>query len=174
MFAGGAGSGKTSAIGLLKPDLKSSAAAIIDGNMSAYESAINKINQFLTDGKQVNISYVYRAPEDAWVNGVIKRMLDNPEEMGRVVPLKTFLQNTSGAYNTVKLMLDNGFDNTNGVNIDIIDNSLGRGNTDYMDIEKFNKVVFDDALKADLLKVTKGLLDSGKITRAQYEALIAE
>lgn len=174
MFAGGAGSGKTSAISGLKPDLKNSAAAIIDGNLAGFEGAVSKVNDFLSKGKEVNITYVYREPEDAWKNGVIKRMLENEEEKGRVVTLKTFLHNTEGSYNTIKKMFAEGFEDTQGVNIDIIDNSLGRGNTTYMDREKFNGVVFGDALKQHLLKVTKELLDSGRINKEQYEALIAE
>lgn len=172
MFAGGAGSGKTSAIGVLKPDLKNSAAAIIDGNMSSYTSAIKKLDQFLSANKAVNISYVYRDPVDAWENGVIKRMLENESEKGRIVRLSTFLENTEGSYNTIKKMFDNNVDQLGNVNIDIIDNSLGKGKTDYMSREKFDSITYGEGLKNKLLKRTKELYDSGRINKAQYEELI--
>lgn len=171
MYAGGAGSGKTSAISTLKPNLKNTSAAIIDGNLSSYESAIKKLDQFVSLDKTVNISYVYRDPVDAWENGVIKRMLENVEEKGRVVKLSTFIENTEGSYNTVKRMFDDGIDTNPLVNIDIIDNSLGRGNTAFMNREKFDSIKYGD-LKQTLLKRTKELLDSGRINKAQYDELI--
>lgn len=169
MFAGGAGSGKTSAIGLLKPGLKNGTAAIIDGNMSSYQSAIKKIDQILGANKDVNISYVYRDPVDAWENGVIKRMLENEAEKGRVVRLSTFLDNTQGSYSVVK-QINNA--NISGVNVSLIDNSLGKGNTAYMDKEKFNSLSFDSNLRSDLITRTKKMFDSGKISKEQYQELI--
>jgi hypothetical protein len=172
MYAGGAGSGKTSAIKTLKPNVTETAAAIIDGNMSSYKSAIKKIDEFLTAGKQVNISYVYRDPLDAWENGVIKRMLTNVEEKGRVVRLSTFMENTKGSYDTIKKMLDNNLDSHQNININIIDNSLGFGNTDYMDKNKFNSIKYNDELRNKLLLRTRELYNSGKISKQQYEELI--
>ena len=169
MFAGGAGSGKTSAIGVLKPGLKDNAVAIVDGNMSGYGSTIKKIDQFLSANKDVNISYVYRDPVDAWKNGVIKRMLENEEEKGRTVRLSTFLDNTAGSYEVIKKIKSK---NIPGVNISLIDNSLGRGNTAYMNEDKFNSIKYDDNLKNNLLKVTKELYDSGRINKEQYNELI--
>lgn len=172
MYAGGAGSGKTSAIGLLRPKKTQEVAAIIDGNMASYESSIKKVSSFLTEGKTVNISYVYRDPIDAWENGVIKRMLENEKEAGRVVPLSTFLENTEGSYKTINTFYETGVDKLPNVNINLIDNSLGKGKTAYMDLKKFRALKFDPQLKQVLIDRTKRLLNVGKITQAQYDALI--
>jgi hypothetical protein len=99
-------------------------------------------------------------------------MLTNVEEKGRVVRLSTFLENTKGSYDTVKKMLDNNLDSHQNINISIIDNSLGFGNTDYMNKDKFNSIKYDSVLKDKLLKRTKELYDSGKISKVQYEELI--
>ena len=128
-----------------------------------------KIDQFLSANKDVNISYVYRDPVDAWKNGVIKRMLENEEEKGRTVRLSTFLDNTAGSYEVIKKLKSK---NIPGVNISLIDNSLGRGNTAYMNEDKFNSIKYDDNLKNNLLKVTKELYDSGRINKEQYNELI--
>jgi hypothetical protein len=172
MYAWGAGSGKTSSIEGLRPGMKEKAAAVIDGTMSSFEGAEQKISQFLKQGKEINVSYAYRDPEDAWRNGVIKRMLSNKEEMGRTVSMSTFLETTEGSYNTVKTMFDVGFDKHPGVNINIIDNSLGYGKTAYMEREKFDSITFGEELRQKLLKTTKKLLEDGTITKSQYDALI--
>lgn len=173
MFAGGAGSGKTTAISGLKKDIIAASDVVVDGTMSKYESSLKSVDRFLKAGKNVDINYVYREPEDAWVNGVIKRMKDNPKEGGRVVTLSHFLDNTKGSYSTVRTFLESGLDKQPGVTISVIDNSLGKGKTNFMDMQKFYGIEIDtEALRAKLLKRTKELLDAGEITAAQYEALI--
>lgn len=172
MYAGGAGSGKTSSIERIREGVKDNAAVIIDGTMANYEGSLKKMDQFLSSGKDVNISYSYRDPEDAWKNGVVKRMLSNESEMGRAVSISAFLETTEGSYNTIKNMYAEGIDKKQGVNIYIIDNSLGPGKAQFMSRKKFDSIKFDDELRKKLLRTTKQLLDDGVITKAQYDVLI--
>lgn len=172
MYAGGAGSGKTSAIKQLIPDVEKNTDAILDGNLASYQGAIKKVEDFLSKGKQVEIKYTYRDPMDAWENGVIKRMLTNKAEMGRVVSLTTFMENTKGSLNTIKTMIDSGLNDVEGVNIQIIDNSFGYGKADFMDKQKFDNLKYDDNLRAQLEARTLQLLREGKISQVQYDALI--
>lgn len=170
-FAGGSGSGKTSAAkNMLQSEIKDSA-AILDGNMSSMKSADYFINTSRKNGKFPTIGYVYREPTDAWVNGVIKRMLGNPDEGGRVVPLSVFLGNTEGSYNVIKQLLN---DSNLGIKYDIklIDNSLGEGMQKLLDRSKFAKLSMPSNLRDKLLALTKNLYAKGTINKEQYEALI--
>ncbi len=172
MYAGGAGSGKTSAIKQLIPDIQKGTDVIIDGNMASYKGAISKIDQYLTMGKKLDIDYVYREPVDAWERGVISRMLNNKAEMGRIVPLSTFIENTTGSLKTVKELIANGVDEVKGINIKLIDNSMGKDKAAFMTKEKFQTIKYPDNLREILEKRTKELFDEGKISKIQLEGLL--
>lgn len=170
-YAGGSGSGKTSAAsGLLQKDI-TDAAAVLDGNMSSMKSADYFIKTSIKNNKYPKIVYVYRDPMFAWKEGVIKRMLTNPDEGGRVVPLSVFLDNTVGSYNTIKQLLN---DSSLGIKYDVklIDNSAGVGKQKLLDREKFDKISIPSDLKSKLLAQTKKLYEEGTINKEQYEALI--
>lgn len=171
MYAGGAGSGKTSAISKLVPNVKDAADVIIDGNLASYYKAAAQIDNYIASGKEINVLYVYRDPVDAWVNGVIKRMLTNKSEGGRIVPMRIFLENTEGSYKTVRQLLPK-FSGNKQVKISLIDNSLGLGKTDWMNLEKFQSIEYGDDLRKKLIEETKKLLDAGKITAEQYDKLV--
>jgi hypothetical protein len=165
LYAGSSGSGKTTAVKNLLPKQIDSASAILDGNLSKYSSARDRIAEAVRAGKRVVIDYVYREPVDAWINGVIKRMRTNAEEMGRIVPMSVFMENLKGSYETVKKLADEGF------KVYFIDNSLGGGKQKLMSREKFDTITFDSSLEQKLRTETKKLLDSGEITQQQYEEL---
>lgn len=171
VLAGSSGSGKTTATLNLIPEVTNSADAIIDTNLSRYEDAIQKINEFLSMGKAVEFNYTYREPVDSWVNGVIKRMLEDETEMGRIVPLSVFM-NTINSYYTISKMFKNGVNEWGSVSIQLIDNSLGKGNANFMSMDKFNSIEFPSDLKSILLEKTKQMFDANKITEEQYKELI--
>ncbi len=167
LYAGGSGTGKTSAVKTIIPDQVKGAGAILDGNLSTMKSADARIKEAIDAGKTPTVVYVYRDPVESWVNGVIKRMVKNQSEKGRVVPLSIFLDNHKGSYNVVKNLLEKG-----DVNIDLIDNSLGGGKQNLMSQEKFDNIKYPSNLKETLLEKTKQIYEQGKITKEQYEALI--
>ena len=172
MYAGGAGSGKTSAIKQLIPDIQKSTDVIIDGNMASYKGAANKIGTFLDAGKEVDIHYVYREPVDAWEKGVISRMLNNKAEMGRIVPLSTFIENTTGSLNTVKQIIADGIDEVKGVNLKLIDNSMGKDKAAFMTKEKFKTIEYPKNMREILEKRTHELYKEGVITKEQLQGLL--
>jgi predicted ABC-type ATPase len=122
LYAGGSGSGKTSVVKKLMPEAEEGAAAVLDGNLSKYDTAVNRIDEAKAAGKTPEIVYVYREQIDAWENGVVKRMVHNIEEGGRVVPMSVFLENHRGSWKVAKRLLDEGFE------VKLLDNSLGKGN----------------------------------------------
>lgn len=167
IFAGGSGTGKTSVAKTYLGDQINDASVILDGNLSSIKGANQRIQEAIDAGKTPRIVYVYREIDDAWVNGVIKRMLENEEEGGRVVPLSVFMKNHKGSYETVKELLQR-----DDVSVEIIDNSLGLGNQKAMKVDKFNSIEYTDEVREGLLARTKQLLEAGEITQEQYDGLI--
>jgi hypothetical protein len=170
-YAGGAGSCKTSTIETLIPGIRKQSDAIIDGNLAQYSKAAKKIGEYLEKGKNVEVAYVYRDPLDAW-DAVIKRMLNNKSEMGRAVSSSVFIENTTGSYNTAKQILNSDIINDKKFNISIFDNSLGKGNAEIMNMNKFNNIEFPPDLKKKLREITDDYLQKGLITKQQYDVLI--
>lgn len=169
IFAGGSGTGKTSVAQKLVGDRLDDAAAILDGNLSKLSTAKERIKEAIAAGKKAVVTYVYREPEDAWVNGVIARMLNNPDEGGRVVPLSVFLENHKGSFDVAKALRSD----TDVQDVLLIDNSLGKNAHSIMDVDKFNNLSYDiDKLRSSLLAVTRKLYEEGTINEVQYKSLI--
>lgn len=168
---GGSGTGKSSALKGLKEykDLTGKASTILDSNLSSLKSAVSKINEAIKAGKEFIEFHVYRDPIDSFVNGVVKRMKSNPDEMGRLVPTKVIADNHIKSLDVARTL------EKNGVKVYYIDNSLGLGK---------QKVVTGDqiAAKANYKSVeeltkqlnakAKELRDAGEITAEQYENYI--
>lgn len=169
LYAGGSGSGKTSAIkkiSLLKKFTDNSA-VILDGNLSTYSSAIKKINEATEAGKQSPIIYVYRDPVQSFVDGVVRRMNNNPDEMGRVVPTKVVAENHVGSWETIQKLDKEGF------KIKFIDNSNGVDKAKLVPINELkNKIKYPTNLVEILNNEAKKLYDQGTITKQQYKAYV--
>lgn len=169
--AGGSGAGKSSGIKSIPElsNLKNKSAVLLDSNLSSYSSAIKKIKQAEDAGKKFVGIYTYRDPIDSFVNGVVKRMNDNPEEMGRIVPTKVMAGNHIDSLEVVKKLIKDGY------NFWVVDNSLGAGKaklTTLEDIVKKAKYPSVQELTGILNRKAKELRDSGVITPEQYKEYI--
>lgn len=167
IYAGGSGTGKTSVVKKLIGEEISKAGAILDGNLSTLKSAVGRIEEAVKAGKTPKIVYVYRDAKDAWINGVIKRMKNNPEEGGRIVPLSVFLDNHAGSHNVIRELLKTG-----KYDVKLLDNSMGKGNEALLSKEKFDSINYDSSLRQELLDETKKLYEQGNINKTEYEELI--
>jgi hypothetical protein len=172
-LAGGSGSGKTSAVKNLKALSANNAksAAILDSNLSSYESAIKKINEVKKAGKKVRIEYVYRDPVESFEQGVVTRMINNPDEMGRLVPSKVVAGNHIDSFNVVRRLQDEGH------RVVFIDNSLGHGKAKIVkreDLEKKVNLPSQEELTKQFNSIAKKLYANGKgsITKEQYQGYI--
>lgn len=168
VLAGGSGVGKTSAVknvNQLKNTMRNSA-MIFDGNLSTMKSAEKVIKEAEAAGKIVNLVYTYRDPTDSIVNGVVKRMLTNAEEKGRLVPTKVVANNHIGSWEVIKQLHERGYD------IAFIDNSLGPNNAklvSYEDLAKKIKYPSEPRLRQAFNREVKKLYDTRQITKKQYE-----
>lgn len=168
--AGGSGTGKSSALNGL-PEysrIKSESAVVLDSNLSNLSSAIKKINQSQEAGKKPVIFYVYRRVKDSFVNGVVKRMIQNPEEGGRIVPTKIIAQNHIGSLEIAKKL-------SGDVRVFVVDNSLGAGRAKKSTIDAIIKKAnypSVEKLTAELNQEAQKLYRAGKITKEQYEAYV--
>ena len=167
LYAGGSGTGKTSAIKDIPEvsDLVKKSSVVFDGNLSSTSSAIKKIEEGGNAGKKVPIVYVYRDPMDSFTNGVVKRMKGNKDEMGRLVPSSTVAENHIGSWETIKELHKRGLD------IRFIDNSNGPKNAKLVTFEELNqKINYPDqkALAAQFDAEADRLYRSGEINQFEY------
>lgn len=145
--AGGTGAGKSSAIENIREvsDLKHHAQMVYDTNLNTYSSGKKKIEQALAAGKDVHIAMVVRDPEEALVNGALPRAERQRKQFGsgRTVPLKEHIKTHIGALETVSRLADDYAGHPN-VHIDVIDNSLGRGNAQLKSVDWMRRVAYND------------------------------
>jgi len=164
-MAGGSGAGKSTATKVLEEEMRK-AAMVVDGNLSKYDSARKQIKQVEDAGLNVTIPYVFREPRDAWVNGVIKRMLD-PEhpDFGRVVPLKTFIENTTGALDVVRRLASEG--------IPYVGFKKMPGEIDTpISMDELKELSIPVDIENKLIQETERLARDGAFTKEQYDELL--
>ena len=173
LYAGGSGSGKSSAIKDLFPAEKSSASAVLDGNLSSSKSANERIGEAVAANKKPLIIYAYRDPVESFKDGVVKRGLQNPEEGGRIVPTKVVAANHIDSWHVVKQLGDKG-----DVDVRYIDNSRGARQACLMSKDDFDSIKYPtkEALTKQLNDAILYMYEQGtkhgQIAKEVYDAYI--
>ncbi|MEK7994705.1 MAG: zeta toxin family protein [Planctomycetota bacterium] len=168
--AGGAGSGKSSALKGLSPveAVLSRAFAIYDTTLSAEDSSLARIEQAFKSGKKVYIIYVFRDPVAS-----LELALGRAKSNGRTVPLKAFVEGHLGAPKVLATILKK-YGNDARFNYRIIDNSFDEGMQKIVtdDIDKFfsGRAQTRVDLVPKLEQTLDAALKSGKISQEVYEA----
>lgn len=166
--SGGSGAGKTSALENFPKyeHIADNSAVVLDSNLSNIDSAVKKINQAKDAGKKPELFYVYREPTDALEHGVVKRMLENPTERGRLVPTQIIADNTLGSFEVAKSL------ERQGVSVNFVDNSLGKGKqifTTSANIENKLKGLTRENLTTKFNQKIDEIYKTGKINPTQYK-----
>lgn len=169
--AGGSGVGKSFGIKSVPEltKLKEDSAVVFDSNLSSYDSAIKKIKQVESAGKEFQGVYTYRNPIKALTDGVVKRMRDNPEEMGRIVPTKVIADNHIKSLEVVKKLINEGY------NFNIVDNSFDGGSAKLSSLKEIESKAKYPSVKelTDIMnKKIKELYDRGELTPEQYKEYV--
>lgn len=166
-MAGGGGAGKSSAEALVDDKL-SKAHTILDGTLSSPDKAARLIGAVVANGQNAVVTYIYRDPAEAVTNGVLKRAM----RTGRVVPIYSLVKTHSGASETVR-MLQEAYGNDDRFKLFVVDNSRGPGNAALVDLSSITPVI-KSGLKERLYEATQQAYDDGRISRAVYDATVAE
>lgn len=147
--AGGTGAGKTSALAA-RGDAAGRPEIIYDTNMNTLSSAVDKIEQALAAGRDVDIVYVYRDPVDALVNGAIPRAERQVKKFGtgRTVPLREHARTHAGVRPTIEAIAARYADDPR-VRVAVIDNSGGKGQQKLVDLASLPRVE-EDSLHGNL------------------------
>lgn len=169
LYAGGSGTGKTSAIKDIPEmtEIVKKSSVVLDGNLSSFSSAIKKIEEADAAGKKVPIIYVYRDPMESFTEGVVKRMKRNKEEMGRLVPADVIANNHIGSWETVKELHEKGF------NVRFIDNSNGAKNAKEVSFEELSQKIKypeEKIMKEQFDAEAERLYRSGEINQFEYKS----
>ena len=165
---GGSGVGKSTAVKNLSAFQESvkNSSTLYDSNLSSYKSLIKKVEEAKASGKKFVEYYVYREPLDAFENGVVKRMLGNPEEAGRLVPSGITAKNHIGSWETAKQ-----FEDTGGT-VYYVDNSLGKNGAKLVTKAELEAKINYPSVKEltdKFNEVAKRLKKEGKLDQAQLD-----
>jgi hypothetical protein len=171
--AGGAGAGKTSSIKShpTQTEILNRAQIVFDGTMRPAVSAIKKVDQVLAAGKSVHIIYTHREPGDAFTSGVLHRATDQEKALGsgRTVPLAEFAAQHSSVQDSMKQLREK-YKNDPRVEMTVMDNSHGHGNSRKADLEALPGAPDRDTLKTHLQGLLEKAHDSGAISDRIYKA----
>lgn len=165
--AGGTGAGKTTALEHLIPDTVKAAQLVYDTNMNKLSSAIDKIEQALAAGKLTRIVYVYREPIEALKNGALSRAMRQEKEhgTGRTVPISEHLKTHTGAREVIDQIAAH-YAGDERVQIQIIDNSMGRGKAKLSGLGAIPKFPAEahNQLREQAIKTLDAELSAGRIS----------
>jgi len=168
--AGGTGAGKTTAIKNIPAAerAKERSQMVYDTNLDSASNAIPKIDQALKAGKTVKIAYVYRDPVSALTQGALPRSMNQIKEFGtgRTVPLKAHLRTHLGSNKAIREIAEHYKDNSK-VEIEIIDNSHGRGNAKIIAIDELPELDYGQT-HGEVTKALDEAYSAGRITPEVY------
>lgn len=162
--AGGTGAGKST--GLQLDPSAARAQIIYDTNMNSLEGSITKIEQALAAGKLVNLTYTWRDPVDALVNGALPRA----KRMGRTVPIHEHAKTHVGAAKVVKELAVR-YANDPRVTMNIIDNSHGKGGARLGSVADVRDLDYN-SVRENLISALEAERAAGRISEAVYRGTI--
>ena len=164
--AGGSGSGKSSARGLSRA--MDDADFVFDSTMANHEFSREAIQRTLDSGRDVNVSYVYRDPVDAFINGVIPRAA----ESGRIVPIEVFTNIHQKVGPSVRKIADE-FGDDPRFSMDVVDNSRGKDNAALTTLDQLPQPSFDN-LTETLYSSLHEAYNRGDVPQHVYDAFLRE
>lgn len=185
--AGGTGAGKTTGLGAL-PDIVKQAQIVYDTNMNKLASAVQKIDQALAAGKQVEIFYTYREPIEALSKGALTRAMRQAKKFGsgRTVPVGEHIGTHVGARRTVEQVAAH-YAGDARVTLRVIDNSHGKTGvrvgakgvevgggpkiSTLREIPKFDEGAYN-SLRERALKALEAERSAGRISEAVYRGFL--
>lgn len=159
--AGGTGAGKSTGLELM-PELAGNANLIYDGTMSKLQGAVDKIEQALAAGRDVQYMYVYREPAEALQNGALPRAMRS----GRTAPLQVLQDSHTGARAVAEALAEKYKDDPR-VQFIFVDNSHGKDNAKVVALANIPPVP-DNGLKEKLNEILDQEYQAGNISAAVY------
>lgn len=176
LYSGVSGGGKSTAITKIPRVTKmlDEAAAILDGNLSSYSSALDRITEATKFNKIPCVVHIHRDPIDAFENGIVTRMNNkNSPDYGRVVPIKHVVKTSHGSRETLEELFKTAEDiGMPKEYIIIVDNSLGLGKAKEINLNELLNKKIPDNLESLLVNKVKELYAKGTITKKQLEKFL--
>ena len=163
---GGTGAGKTTAISGLEAMkvLVEKSQLVYDNNMNKFDSSVEKIDLALKAGKRAGIMYVYADPVQAF-----KQAVGRANRMGRTVPIREHLATHIGAFETI-FKLAKHYEGNEDVHIEVIDNSLGKGEAIVSSLENIKDKKYDkEAIERQANEYLTAEYEAGRISADIYQ-----
>lgn len=172
--AGGTGAGKSTAVKNVLGEEAARAQIVYDTNMNGTQSAVTKIDQALSAGKEVKIAYVHREPTEALEQGALKRAMRQEGEFGsgRTVPIEEHVNTHVGANNSAREIAAH-YANDPRVTMRIIDNSRGAGRAQLIDLEKLPHIDYNTTHE-EAVAALEAAHTQGRISEPVYRGFRGE
>jgi len=149
--AGGTGAGKSNAIANIPAvrELADRAQIVYDSNMNWLDGSVEKIDKALAAGKSVNITYVYRDPIEALVNGALPRATRQEKKFGsgRTVPIGEHAATHDGSLETIKAIAEK-YKDDHRVTIQVIDNRYGKDGAKQIPLDDLSRIIHDNTYES--------------------------
>ncbi len=167
-MAGGGGSGKTTAVNDLPAlrDMRDQAHIVYDTTMANERSSIAKVEEALSNGKNVIILYVHR-PCDKAALGMLERAIRS----GRTVPAEILAEDHYNAQRTFIALLET-YGEHDDVALFVIDNSGEPGEAELKSVDFIHGVLYNEI---DEVKTTvKEVIENEHLRRKGTDEEIPE
>jgi hypothetical protein len=168
--AGGTGAGKTSGLAAV-PEATRRAQIIYDTNMNKLSGAVEKIDQALAAGKDVDIIYTYREPIEALKNGALPRAVRQEKQFGsgRTVPVDEHIATHVGSHSVIEQIAAH-YAHDPRVTVRAVDNSRGKGNQALVKLGEIPKAAEGayDSIRERALQTLEAEHAAGRISDAVY------
>lgn len=170
IMAGGSGAGKSSSLrevlGKEEGNLDNYA-AVVDTNLGDMKGAESRIGAARASGRNVAINYVYRDPEDAYMNGVVPRAA----RTGRIVTPVIHADTHAGSFDTIFKLAEKYKDDPH-VAINAVDNSRGIGKQAVVPLDFLkDKGYTKEQIELKIHQKLDEALQHNKLTKDAYHEL---
>ena len=161
--AGGGGSGKSAAMPVaFKAAQVPADPVIFDSTLSAFDSAIKKIDEVLNAGGQAVIVYTNAPLEKAFTFAMGRK---------RVVPVTVLAHAHKGASDTIRQLADH-YKGNDRVSVVIVENSGELADMHVGTLDGVPKYDYAESVRR-LYEIAKQALSDGSITQERFDALVA-
>lgn len=163
--AGGSGSGKSKSVSLIKKNI-SDADAVFDSTLSNLKRAEERLEKSIDKGFKNLVMYVYRPPDQAFIDGVLQRNRDGDP---RVVTISDHLYMHEQANKTVRALYQKYKDNPL-VEFRFYDNSQANKELDEVTFESITKKEYNTPqLQQEMVQAVEDAFTKGEINETQRD-----
>lgn len=163
--SGGTGSGKSTITDVIENDYS----IFFDSNLGNLDRGLQRINEALAYGKQIDIVHISRDATESFTDGVLQRFREGDE---RTVPVTTHVNQHIAAIDVMKQLIDR-FNTSADITLRVYNNNLGYNKAEEVEISFIEGIRYNkEELINHLQNHVRQQYKEGQLTEEQAIALI--